>query len=396
VSEAAELRRVQDATIEGKTVLVRVDYNVPIQDGEIADDSRISASLATLRFLLDGGAKVVVVTHLGRPDGTVVPELRLDPIAQRLADLIDLPVRKADETVGEGVAAAIEQGRPGDLFLLENVRFRAEEEANDPGFSRALADLAELYVNDAFATVHRAHASTMGVTEFLPSYAGLLMQQEVDALSALLDAPDRPYVAIVGGKKAQSKLGALADLVSRVDTILVGGGVAFTFLAADGAEVGASIVDEDVFGEIARIRSEAEKAGVEILLPSDVVLAQRLDAETETEIGDARAIPEGWAGFDIGPETVRRFGEAIAAAKTVVWTGPMGAFEFGPFSHGTCGVAEALAASDAYSVIGGGETADAVARAGFGGGVSYISTGGGACLALLRGRTLPALEALRG
>ena len=389
------IRRVQDADVRGKAALVRVDYNVPLRDGEIADDTRIRASIPTIVTLADGGAKVVLVTHLGRPGGHVVPSLRLGPISSRLSERIGRPVVKLDDSIGDDVVTAIREGRGGDIFLLENVRFYPEEESNDAAFAAALARPADLFVNDAFGTVHRSHASTLGVAELLPSYAGLLMQREVDVLSGLLEDPARPYIAIIGGKKAGSKLGALRDLIPRIDGILVGGGVAFSLLYAQGAAIGDSLVEESLLDEIREILEAAAKKGVEIVLPLDVQLAQRLDAKAEVHVGDARSIPTGWAGFDIGPKTVEAFRRWIQKAKTLVWTGPMGAFECEPFAAGTEGVAEAIAASSAFSVIGGGETGEAVARFGYGGGVSYISTGGGACLAMLRGKTLPALEALR-
>lgn len=389
------VRRVQDANVEGKTVLVRVDYNVPLQEGVISDDARIRRSLPTVSFLLDGGAKVVLATHLGRPAGRVVDALRLDPVAGRLGELIGRPVHKLPDCIGGRVLASLENGGPGDLFLLENVRFHAGEEENDAGFSAALAALADLYVNDAFATIHRAHASTLGVSEHLSSYAGFLVQRELEALSHLLESPKRPYLAIVGGKKAASKLGPLRDLIPRVDGILVGGGLGFTFVRAMGGSIGDSIVDEEVLGEVTEIVRIAEEQGVEIVLPVDAVLASRLAPDVETVVGDAHSIPAGWAGFDIGPETVREFRQRIEAARTLVWTGPMGAFELAPFSSGTIGIAEAVAASKAFSVIGGGETGEAISRFGFAEKVSYVSTGGGACLAVLRGKRLPALDALR-
>lgn len=390
------VRRVQDAGVRGKTVLVRVDYNVPLRCGEITDDTRIRTSLPTISLLLERGAKAVLVTHLGRPDGKAVDDLRLDSVSSRLSELIERPVEKLDDCVGDEAANRIREGRAGDVFLLENVRFHPGEEANDPGFAAALARPADVFVNDAFATIHRAHASTLGVTDRLPSYAGLLVQRELEALGRVLDEPARPYLAIVGGKKASSKLGPLRDLVSRVDGILVGGGVAFTFLRAMGFSVGDSAVDEGTLDDVVEIAHLAEERGVEIVLPIDAVLARELAPGVEATVGDARSISSGWAGFDIGPETVRDFAQKIERAKTLVWTGPMGAFEVEPFSAGTKGVAEAVAASAAFSVIGGGETGDAIARLGLAEQVSYISTGGGACLAVLQGKRLPALEALRG
>jgi len=390
-----ELRKVQDAAVEGKTVLVRVDYNVPLRGGEIVDDERIRSSLPTVRLLRERGAKTVLMTHLGRPEGKVVPELRLDAVARRLEELLSHPVRKLDDSIGDAVASAIAAGRAGDVFLLENVRFHREEAMNESSFARALSTLGEIYVNDAFAAVHRAHASTLGIADFLPAYAGLLMQREIEMLSRLLESPARPYIAIVGGKKARSKLGALRDLLQRVDEVLIGGGVAFSFLRATGASVGASVVDEDLLDEIEDVIEVAEDLEKTIHLPSDVIAAQSVSPDAETIRVEARAIPDGWIGLDIGPQTVERYARRIAAAQTIVWTGPMGAFEVEPFAEGSRGIADAIAASDAYSVIGGGETGDAVSRFGRSSDVSYISTGGGACLALLRGKSLPALEALR-
>jgi len=372
-----------------------VDYNVPLRDGEVADDARIRASVPTLDVLLEQKAKVVLVTHLGRPDGRVDATLALDPVAARLAGILGRPVHKLDSCVGPDVKHRVRAGRPGDVFLLENVRFHPEEESNDAAFARDLASLADVFVNDAFATVHRAHASTFGVAELLPAFAGCLMQREVDVLSRLLDDPARPYVAVIGGKKAESKLGALRDLTERVDRILIGGGVAFSFLAAQGAQVGSSLVDKAVFDEIREIVRAAETRGVKIDLPVDARIARRLAPGEETSMAGASEIPSGWAGFDIGPKTAERFRQGILGARSIVWTGPMGAFETEPFSAGTVAVAQAVADSDAYSVVGGGETGEAVVELGFEDKVSYISTGGGACLALLRGKTLPALEILR-
>ena len=393
--ETYAVRRVQDAEVDGRSVLVRVDFNVPLRDGEIGDDSRIRAALPTLELLLERGAKVLIATHLGRPAGSVVPELRLDRVAHRLSELIGKAVVKLDDCVGSEVEARVEQGDPGELFLLENVRFHPEEAANETSFARKLAALADIFVNDAFAAVHRAHASTLGVAELLPSYAGCLMQRELDALSRLLVDPDRPYLAVVGGKKAASKLGALRDLVGQVDALLIGGGVAFSVLAARGTAVGESLVDEGTFDEIRAFLAAAEASEVDVVLPTDARVAQSLEPGEETAVSDVASIPFGWAGFDIGPETADLFRRRILEARSVVWTGPMGAFEVEPFDEGTKAVAEALAASDAFSVVGGGETGDAVARFGFEGDVSYVSTGGGACLALLRGKKLAALEALR-
>lgn len=393
MGQARVMRRVQDADVRGKRVLVRVDYNVPMDGGVIKDDGRVRASLPTLEHLLERGAAIVLVTHLGRPEGVPVPEWRLDGLAQRLQTLLGRSVRKLDDCVGDDVLRAVQASLPGDIVLLENVRFHREEEENAPAFADALAAVADVFVNDAFGTAHRAHASTVGVAQRLPAYAGLLVQQEVDSLSRLLHDPERPYVAIVGGKKASDKLGVLRDLVPRVNAILVGGGVAFTFLAALGAEVGDSRVDRELFADIQAISKLAAERGTDIVLPVDAVLAPSISAAAVV-VGDAARIPAGLSGFDIGPKTVARFAEVIAGARSIAWAGPMGAFETPAFSRGTRAVAEAVAAACAFSVIGGGETAEAVEEMGLSRRIGFISTGGGACLAYLRGKTLPALAAL--
>ena len=394
MGRAKTIRRMQDAQVSGKRVLVRVDYNVPMDGVTVKEDARIRASLPTLEFLIERDAKIVLVTHLGRPDGIAVPELRLDPIARCLAALVDRPVRKLDECVGDEVVAAVRASNPGDITLLENVRFHREEEENEPRFSDELARLADVYIDDAFGTAHRAHASTVGVAERIPAYAGLLMQREVDTLAKLLHDPARPYVAIVGGKKATDKLGVLRDLVTRVDSILVGGGVAFTFLAALGGEVGDSRVDKDLFEDIRTIAKLAESRGTRILLPVDAVVAPSLAGAADAVVGDAMRIQQGLSGFDIGPKTMAQFANVIADARSIAWAGPMGAFETPAFARGTRGIAEAVARSGAFSVIGGGETGEAIEEMGLADKVSFISTGGGACLAYLRGKTLPALAVL--
>lgn len=394
MGRAKTIRRVQDAAVAGRRVLVRVDYNVPMDGTTVKDDARIRASLPTLNLLRERGATTVLVTHLGRPDGVALQELRLDPVGKHLATLLGHPVRKLDECVGEDVVKAVRASKPGDFVLLENVRFHREEEENEAAFSDALAKVGEIYVDDAFGTAHRAHASTVGVAERLPAYAGLLVQQEVDMLSRLLHAPERPYVAIVGGKKATDKLGVLRDLVPRVDAILIGGGVAFTFLAALGADVGDSRVDRDLFADIKTIVQLAADRGTEIVLPIDAMLAPSLSAASDAVVGDAAKIGHGLSGFDIGPKTVARFADVVGRARSIAWAGPMGAFETPAFAAGTRGVAEAVAASRAFSVIGGGETGEAVQEMGLSEKISFISTGGGACLAYLRGKTLPALAVL--
>ncbi|MBE0634520.1 phosphoglycerate kinase [Candidatus Bipolaricaulota bacterium] len=390
-----ELRKIQDAQVEGKTVLVRVDYNVPLEDGRVLDERRIASSLPTITWLADHGAKIILLSHLGRPEGKVVEELRLDPVAKSLETLLGRPITKLDDCVGDAVIDAVSAMKPADVLLLENVRFHREETTNEPTFTHQLADLADLFVNDAFATMHRAHASTVGISDHLPSYAGILVQAEIQALSPLLESPQHPYVAVVGGKKAQSKLGPLRDLARQVDEIMIGGGVAMTFLHAMGIDVGASTVDHKVLEEVDEIRRIAIQTNTTIHLPIDVVAAAELSPDSEAKVCSVNDIPDGWHAFDIGPQTVQLFLEQIAKAKTIVWTGPMGAYEIASFSTGTRDIAVGVAQSDAYSIIGGGETGEAMERFGLAEGASFVSTGGGACLALLRGKTMPALEALR-
>ncbi|MEE8195422.1 MAG: phosphoglycerate kinase [Candidatus Bipolaricaulota bacterium] len=392
---SGKLRLVQDAAVAGKTVLVRVDYNVPLENEAVTDDGRIRASLPTLEELLRKGAKIALLTHLGRPKGKRVPGLCLDPVAARLQILLDRGVCKLDDCVGDKIKQTIDRGSLDEVFMLENLRFHPEEEANSAQFAHGLASLGDVYVNDAFATLHRAHASTLGITHYLPSYAGMLVQKEINALNHLAKNPARPYVAIIGGKKAKSKLGALRGLLERVDVILIGGGVAFTFMRAKGYQVGDSVVDESLLEKVEEVIRLADEKRVLVVLPQDVVVSEQVDASAKTVVCAADKIPAGWIGLDIGPETIRSFREQIALARTVVWVGPMGAFELEQFSGGTREVGEALASGNAFTVVGGGETGAAVTQMGIADKISYISTGGGACLALLEGQALPALDALR-
>ncbi len=385
---------MRDVNPRGKRVLLRADLNVPLKDGEVADDGRIRAVLPTLRLLGERGAKVAVLSHLGRPEGRVVEELRMGPVARRLGELVGARVNALRDSIGEEVHRAVDSLSPGEVLVLENVRFHPGEEENDPGLARELAAPFDLFVNDAFATAHRAHASTVGVTKLLPAYAGLLMEREVAVLSGVRDAPRRPYYLLVGGKKAKDKLGVLTDLLPQVDGFLVGGGVAFTFLAAQGLAVGRSVVDRDLVPVLGELLQRARALGKELLLPEDVVVA-REPAGGEVRVVPAGEIPEGWMGLDIGPRTRERFAQALRGAGTVVWAGPMGAFEHAPFAAGTEAVARALVASKAFTVVGGGETGEAVERLGLAARFGYVSTGGGATLDFLRGKPMPALEALR-
>lgn len=389
-----KLREVGSAEVKGKRVLVRADLNVPLADGEVADDFRIQAALPTLRWLLERGARVGVCSHLGRPKGKVAPEFSLAPVAKRLSQLLGQEVRLLPDCVGEEVRRAVEGLGEGEVVLLQNLRFHPGEEENDPAFARELSAPFDLFVNDAFGTAHRAHASTVGVTGYLPAYAGYLVAREVEVLGGITENPRRPYYVLVGGKKAADKLGVLTDLLERVDGFLVGGGVAFTFLRAKGYSVGNSVVDEGLVPTIVNLVRRAYERGTLLLLPRDVVVVQD-PKSTEPQVVQAERIPEGWMGLDIGPETVRIFSEKLKGAGTVVWTGPMGAFERPQFARGTEAIAHALAEAEAFTVVGGGETGEAVMQLGLGDRFSHLSTGGGATLEFLRGKPMPALEPLR-
>ncbi|RMH03070.1 MAG: phosphoglycerate kinase [Planctomycetota bacterium] len=376
---------------------IRVDFNVPLADGEVADDTRIRSALPTLRAVLAGGGSAVVASHLGRPKGKVVEELRMAPVARRLRRLLDgeAEVVECPEVVGPAAAAAAAALRPGQLLLLENLRFEPGETANDPELARSLAGLADWFVQDAFGTCHRAHASTAGVPALLrPAVAGLLLEKEIAAFDLALGAePRRPLVAVIGGAKVSDKILVLEHLVEKVDEILIGGGMAYTFLRAQGIGVGASLVEEDRLETATAILHAAEERGVKLRLPSDHVAANRFAADAATqEVGPH--VPEGWMGLDIGPETRARYLEALAGAGTVVWNGPMGVFEFEPFAAGTQAIAEGVAASDCVSVIGGGDSVAAVKKAGVADRVTHLSTGGGAFLEMLEGKELPGIAAL--
>ena len=388
---------LEDVDVAGKTVLVRVDYNVPFTPGtlEISDDSRIVASLDTLRYLIERGCRVVLCSHVGRPKGIVVEELRVGPIASRLSELLGKPVAVALDCVGPDVAAIVEGLLPGGVVLLENLRFHPEEEKNDAAFAKELASVADLYVNDAFGAAHRAHASTAGVTNFLPSVSGLLMARELEMLGRVLDDPHRPLVAVLGGAKASDKMAALRNLVSKADTLVVGGGMAATFLLADGMEVGDSLVEEDNIPTAREIVDAARRAGVGLLLPSDAVVADAFSADAAHRVVGVDAIPAGWRIMDIGPRTTEAFVAALANAGTVVWNGPMGVSEWKSFAKGTACIAEALAGlPDTTTVIGGGSTAEAVSALGLTHAMTHVSTGGGASLEFLEGQTLPGVDSL--
>lgn len=386
---------IRDLELRGKRLLLRVDFNVPLKGGRVADDTRIVASLPTIHLAMEKGARVLLLSHLGRPQGKRVPELSLAPVAARLSELLGRPVPLAPDCVGEAVKAQGAALRDGDVLLLENCRFHAGDEANDEGFARALAALADCYVNDAFGTAHRAHASTVGVTRFLvPAAAGLLMERELEYLGLALAHPGRPFVLVLGGAKVSDKIALLRHLLPRVDAVLVGGGMAYTFLKAQGFGVGRSLLEADRLDTAREVLRAAAARGLTFLLPIDHVIAESMEAGAETKEADTPDLPEGWLGLDIGPKTREAFGKILARARTVVWNGPLGVFEHAPFREGTLAVARAIAASGATSIVGGGDSAAAVALAGVADKITHISTGGGAALEFLEGRELPGVAAL--
>lgn len=385
---------IEQLDLPGKRVFLRADLNAPIEGGRVTDDTRIRAVMPTIQHAVGRGAAVVLASHLGRPKGTPTPEYSLRPVAERLEALLAQPVPLAPDCVGPDVAEGARTLKPGQILLLENLRFHAEEEANDDGFARALAGLADCYVNDAFAAAHRAHASIAAITRFLqPAAAGLLMQQELRALTRILDRPERPLVAVLGGAKVSDKLALVEHLLARVDALVIGGGMAFTFLRALGHDVGRSLVEADRIETARRVLESARQRGVPVVLPVDTVVADGLDSPSGRAVG-VREIPPSQMGLDIGPLTAERFTAALKGSRTIVWNGPMGVFEKPPFAAGTLAVARAVAAGSAFSVIGGGDTVAAVNQAGVADRIGYISTAGGAFLEFLEGRALPGVDAL--
>jgi phosphoglycerate kinase len=390
---------VEEIQTTGKRVIVRVDFNVPLKDGVVESDKRLRASLPTINYLREKGAKVILMSHLGRPDGKRTPDASLEPVAKALSALISAPVAFASDCVGEPATSAVAKLKDGDVLLLENLRFHAEEEANDPGFSKQLADLADVYVNDAFGSAHRAHASTEGITKFTSQAAsGYLMKTELDYLGGALSEPKRPFVAIIGGSKVSSKIDVIKHLLKTADTLLLGGGMTFTFLKAQGIEVGKSIVEND---RLEFAKTLLAEAGDKLVLPTDFVVTDKLDFKGrsvgQTKIVSRDGIPADWEACDIGPESVKAFEKILLGAKTVIWNGPVGVFEIDATAKGTIGIAEILAkatAAGATTIIGGGDSASAVKKAGVQNKVSHVSTGGGASLEYLEGKVLPGVAAL--
>jgi phosphoglycerate kinase len=385
-------KTITDVNVKGKRVLVRVDYNVPIKDNKVVDDTRIVAAMPTLNYLLEHGAAVILCSHLGRPKGGPDPKFSLRPVAAHLSGLLGKPVAFADDCIGPVAEAAAKALKPGDVLVLENTRFHPEEEKNDPDMAKKLASLADIYVNDAFGSAHRAHASTEGVAHYLPAVAGFLMEKEIQYLGAAIANPKRPFIAILGGAKISDKIGVIRNLLVKADQILIGGGMANTFFKAQGYPIGDSLCEDEAL----ETASQLLKSGATHLrLPVDVVIGDKFDAEAEKKVIAMGPVPDGWRILDIGPATVAAFGKSISTAGTVVWNGPMGVFEFPRFADGTVGIAKAVADSKAVSIIGGGDSVSAINQAGLADKITHISTGGGASLEMLEGIDLPGLIALQ-
>jgi len=389
------INTVQDIEVKGKRVFLRVDFNVPLNENRvITDDNKIRSSVPTIRYLMEKGARVIAASHLGRPKGQVNEKYSLAPVAARLGQILGTEVAFAGDCIGEKARKVIEGIKEGEVALLENLRFHPGEEKNDPGFAGELASLADIFVNDAFGTAHRAHASTAGIAGFLPAVAGLLMKKEIDYMSRVLKDPVKPFVAIIGGAKISDKIGVIENLLDKVDIFIIGGGMANTFLKAKGLEMAKSLVEEDKTALAAVTMERASAGGVRLLLPDDLVVAESVSAEAPYKVVPADRVPVGWAAVDIGPDSARRFAEAVRDANTIVWNGPMGVFEMEPFAKGTETVARAVAESGGISVVGGGESTAAVKKIGVAEKISHISTGGGASLEFLEGRDLPGIKVL--
>ncbi|MBT2615211.1 MULTISPECIES: phosphoglycerate kinase [unclassified Bacillus (in: firmicutes)] len=388
-------KSIKDIELKGKRVFCRVDFNVPMQDGKISDDTRIKAALPTISYLTEQGAKVILASHLGRPKGQVVEELRLAPVAERLSELSGKDVQKAEEAYGETVQSIIENMQNGEILLLENVRFYPGEEKNDQELAKSFAALADVYVNDAFGAAHRAHASTEGIAHHLPAVAGLLMEKELSVLGKALSNPERPFTAIIGGAKVKDKIGVIENLLEKVDHLIIGGGLGYTFIKAQGHEIGNSLLEEDKIELAKSFIESAKEKGVKLHLPIDAVVTAEFSPDAETDNVDIDAIPNDKMALDIGPKTSELFADVIKSSKLVIWNGPMGVFEFDKFANGTRTVARALAeANDTYSIVGGGDSAAAAEKFGLAEKMSHISTGGGASLEFMEGKELPGVVAL--
>ncbi|MET3683720.1 phosphoglycerate kinase [Alkalibacillus flavidus] len=385
---------LRDVELEGKRVFCRVDFNVPMSGGEISDDTRIQAALPTIMYLIQNGAKVILASHLGRPDGEVVEELRLDPIAQHLSNYLEQPVFKTDDVYSDDVAKAASELENGDVMLLENVRFEKGEKKNDEALAKQFASLADLFVNDAFGAAHRAHASTEGIAHHVTSVSGFLLEKEIEVLGKALDNPERPFTAIIGGAKVKDKIGVIDHLIDRVDHLLIGGGLSYTFIKALGHEIGKSLLDEDNIDSAKQFIQKAKDKGVSLHLPVDVTVADDFSRDANTKVVPIDDIPSDWEGLDIGSETVEKYADIIKDSKLIIWNGPMGVFEYEPFSHGTKGVAKALAETEGYTVIGGGDSASAVEKFNYADQMDHMSTGGGASLEFMEGKVLPGVAAL--
>lgn len=388
-------KTIEDIDVNGKRVLVRCDFNVPQdEEGNITDDRRIIAALPTIKYLMEHNAKVILCSHLGRPKGEFNMKYSLKPIAKRLSELLGKKVHMADDVIGDSAKCLVASLREGDVMLLENVRFHKEEEANDMAFSKALAELADVYVNDAFGTAHRAHASTEGVAKYLPAVCGYLIQKEINVMGKALNNPVRPFVAILGGKKVSDKINVITNLIDKVDELLIGGGMAYTFFKAKGYEIGKSICEDDKVELAKELMEKAAHKGVKLLLPIDNVVATEFSNDAESKVVASNEIQADWEGVDIGPETVKLYGDALKNAKTVIWNGPMGVFEFDKFAVGTNEIAKILGGLDAITIIGGGDSAAAIEKGGFADKMTHISTGGGASLEFLEGKELPGIACL--
>ncbi len=385
---------VKDIDVAGKKVLVRCDFNVPLKEGVITNDKRIVAALPTIKYLKENGAKVILCSHLGRPKGEWLPEFSLAPVAKRLSELLECEVRMSKDVIGEDAKDISATIKEGEVALLENVRYYKEETKNVPEFAKELASLAEIFVNDAFGTAHRAHASTTGVADYIPAVCGFLIQKEIDVMGKALDNPVRPFVAVLGGAKVSDKIGVITNLLEKVDTLIVGGAMAYTFLKAEGHNVGISLCEEDKLELASELLAKAKEKGVSLLLPVDHIAADKFDENAEPVAVEGKDIPDGLMGMDVGPKSVELFKEAVKNAKTVIWNGPMGVFEFKNFAGGTFAVAEAIAETDCISIIGGGDSVAAVTKLGFADKMTHISTGGGASLEFLEGLELPGIAAL--